>query len=448
MFSSSSSLIRRWSSRQAVSSLSMLGNIPTQQQQCDPSRLVSKRQPDRRFFTTIAQKRTNNTILSKPPSLLSSTIRHSRPLSSIIGFSTMAASTVGVEPTSTPPSSAATTSNTLNADATATHRKMNMYTAINDALMIAMRSDDGAIVFGEDVAFGGVFRCTQNLLTEFGPSRVFNTPLSENGIVGLAIGYASTDGGTAIAEIQFADYIYPALDQIINELAKFRYRSGNQWNAGGVTIRTPCGAVGHGGHYHSQSPEAYLAHTPGIVTVMPSSPSTAKGLLLSSIRSRDPVIFLEPKILYRTAVEDVPIHDYEIPLGKARMIRSGNDITMIGYGGQVRIMEEVGQYVYDTYQISCDIIDLQTLVPYDLETMIRSVQQTGKCIVTHEAPQTCGYGSEIVALLQQHCFYSLQVPIQRVTGYDIPFPLITEKMYMPDRYKLIEAILQMMKDAK
>jgi 2-oxoisovalerate dehydrogenase E1 component beta subunit len=173
--------------------------------------------------------------------------------------------------------------------------QMNLFTAINDAMSIAMRTDDSAIVFGEDVSFGGVFRCTQNLKEAFGADRVFNTPLSENGIAGFAIGYASM-GGTAIGEIQFADYIFPAMDQIVNEMAKFRYRSGNQWNCGGVTLRAPCGAVGHGGHYHSQSPEAYLAHTPGLVVVMPRGPKAAKGLLLSSIRSQDPVVFLEPKV--------------------------------------------------------------------------------------------------------------------------------------------------------
>jgi len=173
--------------------------------------------------------------------------------------------------------------------------QMNLFTAVNDAMSIAMKTDDSAILFGEDVAFGGVFRCSQNMKEKFGPERVFNTPLSENGIAGFAIGYASM-GGTAIGEIQFADYIFPAFDQIVNEMAKYRYRSGNQWNCGGVTLRAPCGAVGHGGHYHSQSPESYLAHTPGLVVVMPRGPKAAKGLLLSAIRSPDPVVFLEPKV--------------------------------------------------------------------------------------------------------------------------------------------------------
>lgn len=173
--------------------------------------------------------------------------------------------------------------------------KLNLFQSINSALHTAMKTDPTAIVFGEDVAFGGVFRASQNLRDEFGPHRVFNTPLSENGIAGMAIGYASV-GGTAIGEIQFADYIFPAIDQIVNEMAKFRFRSGNQWNCGGVTLRAPCGAVGHGALYHSQSPEAYLCHTPGLVVVMPRGPRCAKGLLLSSIRCKDPVVFLEPKV--------------------------------------------------------------------------------------------------------------------------------------------------------
>lgn len=193
-------------------------------------------------------------------------------------FSTMSASVSGMEnPTQN------------------TEVQMNLFTAVNDAMSIAMKTDDSAILFGEDVAFGGVFRCSQNMKEKFGPERVFNTPLSENGIAGFAIGYASM-GGTAIGEIQFADYIFPAFDQIVNEMAKYRYRSGNQWNCGGVTLRAPCGAVGHGGHYHSQSPESYLAHTPGLVVVMPRGPKAAKGLLLSAIRSPDPVVFLEPKV--------------------------------------------------------------------------------------------------------------------------------------------------------
>jgi 2-oxoisovalerate dehydrogenase E1 component beta subunit len=329
-----------------------------------------------------------------------------------------------------------------------TYQKMNFVTAINDAIRIAMRTDETAILFGEDVAFGGVFRVSNGLQDEFGKQRVFNTPISEGGIAGMAIGYAATMGGTAIGEIQFADYIFPAMDQIVNELAKFRYRSGNQWNAGGVTLRSPCGAVGHGGHYHSQSPEAYLAHTPGIVTVMPSTPITAKGLLLASIRSPDPVIFLEPKILYRSAIEEVPIDDYEIPIGKARIVQEGTDVTIIGWGGQVRVLQTACNFVKEQYNISCELIDLQTIVPMDTEALVQSVKKTGRCIVSHEAPITCGYGAEIVATIQEQCFWNLVSPIQRVCGYDMPFPLITEKLYVPDHLKNIQAILKVVDESK
>lgn len=329
-----------------------------------------------------------------------------------------------------------TTSPTTNENA---DRKMNLFTAINDAMSIAMKTDGNAIVFGEDVGFGGVFRCSQGLQEQFGKDRVFNTPLSENGIVGFAIGYASM-GGTAIAEIQFADYIFPAMDQIVNEMAKFRYRSGNQWQCGGVTVRTPCGAVGHGGHYHSQSPEAYLAHTPGLVVVMPRGPKAAKGLLLSAIRCPDPVIFLEPKALYRTAVEQVPSGDYELPLGEAEIMRPGSDVTVVGWGAQLRVLEAACDLAQKQYGISAELIDLQTILPWDADTIEKSVNKTGKLIVSHEAPITCGFGAEIVATIQERCFLSLEAPIQRVCGYDTPFPLVFEKYYLPDALKNLEAI--------
>lgn len=213
--------------------------------------------------------------------------------------------------------------------------KINLCTAVRDAMDIAMEKDDSAIHFGEDVKFGGVFRCSVGLLDKYGNDRVFNTPLCEQGIAGFAIGTACS-GATTIAEMQFADYIFPAFDQLVNEAAKYRYRSGNEFDCGGLTIRTPCSAVGHGAHYHSQSPEAYFAHTPGLVLVTPRSPIQAKGLLLSSIRSKDPVIFFEPKALYRIAEEEVPDEDYEIPLGKAEVLREGSDVTLVGYGIQMR----------------------------------------------------------------------------------------------------------------
>ena len=208
---------------------------------------------------------------------------------------------------------------------------MNLCATITNTLDIALATDDNAIIFGEDVKFGGVFRCTMGLNEKYGTDRIFNTPLSEQGIAGFAIG-AATSGSTAIAEMQFADYIFPAFDQIVNEAAKYRYRSGNEFNCGSLTFRSPYGAVGHGAHYHSQSPEAYFAHTPGLVVVMPRSPVQAKGLLLSCIRSQDPTLFFEPKALYRVAEEDVPLEDYMIPLGKAEVLQEGTDVTLIAYG--------------------------------------------------------------------------------------------------------------------
>ena len=262
---------------------------------------------------------------------------------------------------------------------------------------MAMESDDSALIFGEDVKFGGVFRCTMGLNEKYGTDRVFNTPLSEQGIAGFAIGTAAT-GATTIAEMQFADYIFPAFDQIVNEAAKFRYRSGDQFECGKLTIRSPYGAVGHGALYHSQSPEAYFAHTPGLIVAIPRSPVQAKGLLLSCIRSRDPCLFFEPKILYRIAEEDVPTEDYMIPLGKAEVMREGTDITIVSYGMQLRQVrmavkraEEVG--------ISCEVIDLRTILPWDKETVLNSIKKTGKCIVTHEAPITCGFGAELAATI-------------------------------------------------
>lgn len=325
--------------------------------------------------------------------------------------------------------------------------EMNLFTAVQDAMRIAMRTHDSAVLFGEDVAFGGVFRCSQHLQKEFGEKRVFNTPLSETGIAGFAIGYAAVNG-TAIGEIQFADYIYPAMDQIVNEMAKFRYRSGNQWNAGGVTLRAPCGSVGHGGHYHSQSPESYLAHTPGLNVVMPSSPKAAKGLLLKSIRSPDPVVFLEPKALYRSAVEQVPVGDFEMELSQARIVQEGHDVTVIGWGGQMRRLQTACDLAEKQHGISCELIDLQTILPYDKETLVKSVTKTGKCVISHEASITGGFGAELAATLQEVCFWNLQAPIQRVCGFDTPFPLVHEKYYIPDEYKNLEAILACMEAAK
>lgn len=320
-----------------------------------------------------------------------------------------------------------------------TTKRMNMFTALNDAMRIALHTDNTACIFGEDVSFGGVFRCTVDLKDQFGTDRVFNTPLSEQGIAGFGIGMAAS-GHTAIAEIQFADYIFPAFDQIVNEAAKYRYRSGNQFDCGGLTIRAPYGAVGHGALYHSQSPEAYFTHTPGLKVVMPRDPIQAKGLLLSCIRDRNPCIFFEPKALYRASVADVPTGDYTIPLGLADIIKSGSDVTVVGWGAQMRVLEAAVELAERELGITCELIDLRTLLPWDVDTVINSVIKTGRCVISHEAPITSGFGSEIAATIQSKCFYSLEAPIQRVCGYDTPFPLAFEKLYLPDALKNYEAI--------
>ncbi|CAI5703244.1 unnamed protein product [Peronospora effusa] len=291
---------------------------------------------------------------------------------------------------------------------------MNMFTAINDAMRVAMETDPSAVLFGEDVAFGGVFRCSMDLREQFGNDRVFNTPLCEQGIAGFAIGYAST-GRTAIAEIQFADYIFPAFDQIVNEAAKFRYRSGNEFDCGKLTFRAPYGAVGHGGHYHSQSPEAYFAHTPGLKVVMPRNSVTAKGLLLASIRDPNPVLFLEPKALYRASVDEVPVGEYVQSLSEAEIIRQGTDVTVVGWGAQMRVLEK-----------ACGIE--------------HSVRKTGRLVVSHEAPKSGGFAGEISSSIQERCFLNLEAPIQRVCGYDTPFPLTHEPVYLPDALRNFEAI--------
>lgn len=318
-----------------------------------------------------------------------------------------------------------------------------MFTAINSALDIALETDRTVSLFGEDVAFGGVFRCTNELREKHGADRVFNTPLCEQGILGFAIGLA-TAGHTPVPEIQFADYIFPAFDQIVNEAAKYRYRSGDQFDVGGLTIRSPYGAVGHGGHYHSQSPEAYFCHTPGLKVVMPRNPEQAKGLLLACIREPDPCIFFEPKALYRASVGEVPVGDYAIELGKAEVMQEGSDVTLVGWGAQMRVLEEAAKMAKEQEGISVELIDLRTLLPWDRDTVQESVQKTGRMVVSHEAPITSGFGAEVAARVQETCFYHLEAPIQRVCGYDVPFPLVYEKMYVPDVYRNFEAIKKVM----
>jgi 2-oxoisovalerate dehydrogenase E1 component beta subunit len=317
--------------------------------------------------------------------------------------------------------------------------QMNLLQAINNALDTVMAENDRAVCFGEDVGhFGGVFRATSGLQDKYGKNRCFNTPLVEQGVIGFANGLAA-QGSTPIAEIQFADYIFPAFDQIVNESAKFRYRSGNEFDVGKLTIRTPYGGGIAGGLYHSQSPEAYFAHTPGLKVVVPRNPYQAKGLLLASIRDDNPVVFFEPKRLYRASVGEVPEEDYQLPLGKAEVVQQGSDITLLAWGAQMEIVEKAAELA-SADGISCEIIDLRTILPWDIETVANSVTKTGRFVVSQEAPLTAGFASEIAATIQQECFLHLEAPIARVCGMDTPYPLALEKEYVADHLKIYEAI--------
>ena len=321
--------------------------------------------------------------------------------------------------------------------------KMNLLQAINNALITVMEQDERVMVFGEDVGhFGGVFRATSHLQEKFGKGRCFNTPLTEQGIIGFANGMAS-QGSVPVAEIQFGDYIFPAFDQIVNETAKFRYRSGGQFSVGTLTIRTPYGGGIAGGHYHSQSPEAFFAHCPGLKIVIPRNPYQAKGLLLASIRDDNPVLFMEPKRLYRASVSDVPEDDYELPLGKADTVQEGSDITLLGWGAQIEILQKAAEMALDD-GVSCEIIDLRSILPWDVDAVCESVMKTGRLLINHEAPQTGGFASEIAATVQDKCFLYLEAPIARVCGLDVPYPLCHEKEYMADHLKIYEAIKRTM----
>ncbi|XP_029361213.1 2-oxoisovalerate dehydrogenase subunit beta, mitochondrial [Echeneis naucrates] len=321
-------------------------------------------------------------------------------------------------------------------------QKMNLFQSVTSALDNTLASDPTAVIFGEDVAFGGVFRCTVGLRDKYGKDRVFNTPLCEQGIVGFGIGVAVA-GATAIAEIQFADYIFPAFDQIVNEAAKYRYRSGNLFDCGNLTIRAPWGCVGHGSLYHSQSPEAFFAHCPGLKVVIPRGPVQAKGLLLSCIADNNPCIFFEPKILYRAAVEQVPVELYTIPLSQAEVLQEGSDITLVAWGTQIHVMREVADMAQEKLGVSCEVIDLQTILPWDIEAVCKSVVKTGRLLVSHEAPITGGFAAEISSTVQEECFLNLEAPIARVCGYDTPFPHIFEPFYIPDKWKCFDAIKRM-----
>ncbi len=317
---------------------------------------------------------------------------------------------------------------------------MNIIQAVNDALRLQMRLEPKTVVLGEDVGkFGGVFRATSGLHEEFGADRVIDTPLAEAGIIGTAIGMALY-GLRPVPEIQFSDFIFPAFDQIVNELAKFRYRSGGQYPCP-VVIRTPVGGGIRGGHYHSQSPEALFIHTPGLKVVAPSNPYDAKGLLLACLRQNDPVLFMEPKRIYRASKGEVPDSDYTVEIGKLSVVRPGTQVTLIAYSGMVSIAEEAATKAA-AVGISCEVLDLRTLMPFDLEGILASVTRTGRCVIVHEAPRTCGFGAELIASIQERAMEHLEAPILRVAGFDTPFPYTLEHEYMPNADRVLGAIRQ------
>ncbi|MFT3766173.1 MAG: alpha-ketoacid dehydrogenase subunit beta [Minicystis sp.] len=318
--------------------------------------------------------------------------------------------------------------------------QMNMVQAINDALRLEMRRDSRVVVLGEDVGkVGGVFRVTAGLFEEFGDDRVIDTPLSEGGIIGTAIGMALY-GLVPVPEIQFADFIFPAYDQIVSEVAKMRYRSGGEY-ASKLVIRTPVGGGIRGGHYHSQSPEAQFIHVAGLKVVCPSNPADAKGLLLASIRDPDPVLFFEPKRIYRAAKGDVPEGDYTVPIGKAKVVRPGKQVTIVTWGAMLyESLEAANQAA--AQGIDVEVVDLRTLWPLDVDTIIASVKKTGRVVVVHEAPKSCGLGAEIVSLVNEKAFLHLEAPPVRVTGFDTPFPYTLENEYLPLAHRILPAVVE------
>jgi 2-oxoisovalerate dehydrogenase E1 component beta subunit len=319
---------------------------------------------------------------------------------------------------------------------------MTMVQAIRSALDVMLERDDNVIVFGEDVGyFGGVFRCTDGLQAKYGTSRVFDAPIAEGGIVGAAIGMGAY-GLRPVAEIQFADYMYPGYDQIVSGAARLRYRSAGDFTAP-ITVRMPCGGGIYGGQTHSQSPEALFTHVCGLRTVMPSNPYDAKGLLIASIECDDPVIFLEPKRIYNgpfdghherpivpwsgNPLAEVPEGHYTVPLESAKVMREGSAVSVLTYGTMVWVAEAAAKET----GIDAEIIDLRSLWPLDLDAIVNSVNKTGRCVIVHEATRTSGFGAELAALVQEHCFFHLEAPIERVTGWDTPYPHAQEWAYFP-----------------
>ncbi len=336
--------------------------------------------------------------------------------------------------------------------------RMTMIQAVRSAMDVSMGRDDNVVVFGEDVGFfGGVFRCTEGLQKKYGKHRCFDTPINESGIVGAAIGMAAY-GLRPCVEIQFADYMYPAYDQITQEAARIRYRSNSDFTAP-IVVRMPTGGGIFGGQTHSQSVEALFAHVAGIKTVIPSNPYDAKGLLIASIEDEDPVMFLEPKRLYNGPFDghyerpvtpwskheagDVPEDHYTVPIGKAAIRREGEEVTVLAYGTMVYVAEAAARET----GVDAEIIDLRTILPLDLETVEESVRKTGRCVIVHEATKTCGFGAELMAVVMEGCFYHLEAPVIRVTGYDTPYPHAHEWEYFPGPARVGAALKKVMENA-
>jgi pyruvate dehydrogenase E1 component beta subunit len=318
--------------------------------------------------------------------------------------------------------------------------QMNMVSAINDALRHEMSADDRVVVLGEDVGkLGGVFRVTAGLQKEFGSDRVIDTPLSETGIVGTAIGMA-LNGLRPVPEIQFGDFIYPAIDQLLNEAAKYRYRSAGEFPCP-IVVRVPVGGGVKGGHYHSQSPESIFVHTAGLKVVCPSNPYDAKGLLLAAIRDNDPVLFFEPKRVYRALKMDVPEGDYLVPLSSAKVVREGGNVTLVAWGAMLLEAIAAAEEAVEL-GIDVEVIDLRTLWPVDTETVVESVKKTGRLVIVHEAAKACGLGAEMVALICEKAFTHLEAPPRRVTGWDTPFPYTLENEYLPLAHRIVPALVE------
>ena len=310
--------------------------------------------------------------------------------------------------------------------------------SVNQTLRDEMRRNGNMVILGEDVGRnGGVFRATEGLLDEFGGERVVDTPLAEDAIVGMAIGMALY-GLQPVVEIQFMDFIYPAFNEIVSELAKLRYRSGGQYQPR-VVIRTPYGGGVKGGHYHSQSTEAYFIHTPGLVVLAPATPYDTKGLLISAMRSPDPVIFLEPKRIYRTVREEVPAEEYTIPIGKAKIVQEGSDVTVVSWGAMVHTCREAVSLAAKE-NLSIELVDLRSLLPFDIDTVIQSVTKTGRLVIAHEATKIAGFGAEIAAQVSERAIDTLKAPILRVAGYDTPFPYALENAYLASPERILRAV--------